>query len=129
MVVTALSRGLTEGDLKDVAVEDEPKIMGIKIILGKCREQEYFGLWRGELPDIELCLTPETLLARYPNIDSDVEDVMYPTNSRRRRINYYIQPLENKFPYAFVFVDGKLAYIEIYPRNPPPKVIRPQSPP
>jgi hypothetical protein len=129
LVFTANSRVMTRGDLS-TAVYDDPRIVGVRIVVGPCLEQEYFGLWRGEMPAIELCQTPESLVARYPDFDSDVENVEFSgTTTRTRRINYYIQPLENRFPYAFVFNNGKLAYIEIYPRDVSPKVIRPQAPP
>ncbi len=119
------------GDLGDSDAPDKLKITGIRILIGECKEAERFGLWDGELPDIEICRTPSALIARYPNFDSDDQDVRYigPNRTSTRRINYYIPQLENKFPYAFVFIDGILAYIEIAPRTPPPNVIRPQLPP
>ncbi len=135
IVVVARSVSDVETDLGRAREHAESIVEKIQLIVGDCDERYVFGVWKGEMPPIEIPATPEALLKKYPGHDSDVRVVTYGNaavidkNPRglqgmgTRIINYYVPPMWTGFPYSFIFNGDKLAMIEVWPQTTASKVV------
>jgi hypothetical protein len=133
LIIEATHETYVASDLNSFSGALELKVSHIKLIVGMCDEAEMFGLWKGEMPKVEIPSTPEALLAIHRHFDSDIMDVKYASGvpmERTRVINYYIPTVRNSLRFSFVFWgrDSKIAMIEIWPPHPPYKIIAPQRP-
>jgi hypothetical protein len=123
-----------EGDLSSAPELPVPQVTGIWLIVGDCAEREMFGTWKGERPDIDLLITPESLIRQQGIPDADSVDVHFENGGRiektRKRWLNYGTPWSsyNHFPYAFYFENDRLAIIALLRPDRPGRIVPPTLP-